>query len=245
MNDPLARRQKRVLSVFIVLSVIVGAFIVFALAYDVVMSRREARMIREVEEVRSNLRDLERSLEESGLANAENSAPVEALKKLGGRLSEDENGNSTALTLTGPQVTNAELVHVKRLTELKKLLLGQTGVNGAGLAQLSGMTNLTSFSVYVAQVSDADLEHLKGLTSLTSLSLNMTRVTDAGLEKLVGLKNLEDLNLQGTGVTDSGLEHLKGLTGLTRLSLARTQVTDEGVAELKKTIPSCRILVGD
>ncbi len=57
-------------------------------------------------------------------------------------------------------MTDAGLVHLRRLTKLELLLLDHT------------------------PVSDAGLEHLKGLTALRSLDLSETRVTAAGVAGL-------------------------------------------------------------
>jgi hypothetical protein len=62
--------------------------------------------------------------------------------------------------LTGTQVTDAGLEHLKRLGQLQLLYIGHT------------------------QVTDAGLEHLKGLSQLKQLSLGGTKVTKSGIKKL-------------------------------------------------------------
>ena len=57
-------------------------------------------------------------------------------------------------------MTDAGLVHLKRLTQLQQLYLERT------------------------KVTDAGLEHLKGLTQLRNLDLSQTEVTDEGVKKL-------------------------------------------------------------
>ncbi|MHC4400927.1 MAG: leucine-rich repeat domain-containing protein [Planctomycetota bacterium] len=115
------------------------------------------------------------------------------------------------------RVTDAGLVHLQRLTELKTLELDHSRITGAGLS------------------------HLKGLAKLERLSLCKSRLTDAGLEHAGGLTNLRSLDLSYTKITDVGLEHLKTLTGLRQLQLTGTSVTEEGIRKLREALKDCRI----
>jgi hypothetical protein len=92
---------------------------------------------------------------------------------------------------------------------LQHLELSGTQVRDAGLAHLKGLTNLRVLSLTETQVSDGGLAHLKGLTNLERLMLADTKVSDAGLVHLKGLKNLEKLYLFGSKVTDAGVADLK------------------------------------
>ena len=109
------------------------------------------------------------------------------------------------------------LVHVKALTELKRLELCST------------------------HVTDAGLENLKGLTGLRRLAIYRQQVTDVGLQKLKGLRELEWVGLSGTRVSDAGLENLVGWTKLKRLALCGTQVTEERIERLRMSFPMCNI----
>ncbi len=89
------------------------------------------------------------------------------------------------LNLTGCwKITDAGLVHLKGLTNLKKLSLGQTRITDAGLAHLKGLTKLEYLNLYGTKITDAGLAHLEGLTNLKSLNLGQTRITDAGVKSL-------------------------------------------------------------
>jgi Leucine Rich repeat len=117
-----------------------------------------------------------------------------------------------------PEVTDAEMVRVGRLSQLERLdLIG------------SSMT-------------DAKLALLKGLTGLQALSFMDAAITDAGMVHLKGLTRLKDLALHGTKVTDAGLEHLKKMTNLRTLDLRRTKVTDAGVQRLQEALPKLKII---
>ncbi len=95
--------------------------------------------------------------------NASQDAAIAAIKKLGGRVTIDTKSLDRPVihvTLSGPKVTDAGLVHLKGLTSLERLDLHDT------------------------QVSDAGLVNLKGLTSLQTLFLDGNQVTDAGVKEL-------------------------------------------------------------
>jgi len=102
---------------------------------------------------------------------SEQEAAISEIEKLGGRV---EGSPKIRVNLSGTNVTDAGLEHVKGLTQLQSLDLACT------------------------RVTDAALEHLKGVTLLQSLSLGFTNVTHAGLEHLEGLRRLQWLQLQNS-----------------------------------------------
>jgi choice-of-anchor C domain-containing protein len=137
------------------------------------------------------------------------------------------------LTLNGcRQLTDAGLVHLRRLTGLKGLGLERTNVTDAGLANLSGLSELDYLSLNWTRVGDAGLRHLSGLANLEVLYLCDTSTADAGLMSLRRMSKLQWLDLRGTQVTDAGLSHLSNLPHLRLLSLFGTRVTDAGVPAL-------------
>jgi len=159
------------------------------------------------------------------------------------------------LDLTGNNVTNAGLVHLKDLDRLETLVLTfnrigmgfatdpSSQITNAGMVHLTGLSNLERLSLDHCKITDAGLVHLKGLTQLQTLDLAYNLwITDAGVEHLKGLTGLQTLDLQLTNITDAGLVYLKGLTELQTLGLRNTKVTDAGVAELQKSLPNCEIL---
>ena len=135
--------------------------------------------------------------------------------------------------LHGPEVTDAALEHLEKLTRLNGLSLTDTHVTEDGLEHLRRLTRLQRLGIYGTRVTDAGLEHLKGLTQLQELSLNDTQITDAGLEHLSRLTQLEELSIASPDVTDTGLAHLEGLHRLTLLQLRCPRITDVGLAHLK------------
>ena len=62
------------------------------------------------------------------------------------------------------------------------LLLGHA--TDADLEHLKGLSELQHLNLTGTKVTDAGLEHLKGLTALRGLDLGLTQVTDAGVAQL-------------------------------------------------------------
>ena len=67
-------------------------------------------------------------------------------------------------------------------------------------------------------------------------------VTDAGLAHLRNLTSLQDLRFFYTPVSGAGLAHLEGLSLLESLDLSSTNVTGPGVPELRRALPSLKVI---
>jgi len=163
---------------------------------------------------------------------------IAVIKGLGGKLKFDKNKAVVSVELWSKRkVTDADLLHLKGMTDLKQLVLLGTTVTDAGLAHLKGLKKLENLNLAATKVTDAGLVHLKGLTNLQQLFLGGARITGPGLVQLKGLTNLEHLSfregIQRGGINDAGLAHLKGLTKLRSLDLFKNRVTDAGLAHLK------------
>jgi hypothetical protein len=136
-------------------------------------------------------------------------------------------------------ITDAALVNLRSLGQLKKLYLGpwagsfkQSDVTDAGVQALSGLTDLEVLDLQATSITDAGLQSLSGLTSLKELYLGQTLVTDAGMEYLEKLPSLEILVLDGTAVTDQGVGRVAALPNLEQIGLEETKVTDEALSYL-------------
>ena len=90
----------------------------------------------------------------------------------------------------------------------------------ADLVPLAGLKNLKKLSLARTALKDSALVHLKGLAGLESLNLFQTEVTDAGLDQLAGLKGLKRLYVYQTKVTEAGVAKLKTALPGVRVELA-------------------------
>jgi hypothetical protein len=99
------------------------------------------------------------------------------------------------LNLRGQDVTDAQLAHLKDLTNLTHLHLENTKITDKGLDQIKGLTNLEYLNLYGDNVSDAGLVSLEGMKKLKNLYLWQTKVTEAGAAKLKKTLAQCDINL--------------------------------------------------
>ncbi|MFL5240627.1 MAG: hypothetical protein ACJ8FY_00840 [Gemmataceae bacterium] len=135
-----------------------------------------------------------------------------AIERIGGRVQVDEQEPGRPIVevdLHGTEDTDAMLVRLKDLTDLRRLDLGGTDVSDAGLSSLEGMLQLRELNLSTTKIGDEGLSHLAELKQLRELGLGGTRVTNAGLAHLGGLKRLERVNLAGTKVTEEGINRLR------------------------------------
>jgi hypothetical protein len=131
-------------------------------------------------------------------------------------------------------VSDTGLEHLRGLSRLQTLRLRECrGLNDAGLACLEGLTDLQALDLAGTWAPDSSLRQLKGLTALRRLDLTDTWAGNAGLENLAGLTRLQELHLRGCKTLgDPGVRWLGSLTALETLNLIATGVSDAGLASL-------------
>lgn len=121
--------------------------------------------------------------------------------------------------------------------ELRKLALlwfRSPRITDAGIVHLAPLGNLKSLSLANARITGKGLEQLRTLGSLAALELDGTGTTDAELTLLGDLPTLEDLTLQDLPLTDASVSVLVRMPHLTSLTLGNTKVTDAGQLRLKE-----------
>jgi internalin A len=167
------------------------------------------------------------------------------------------------------QIGDAGMKHVKGLTTLETLGLGNTSVTDDGLAELKDLKKLKSLTVSgCIRMTDKSAETIKTFADLEYLSLPST-ITPKGVKDLAGLKKLKSLyiggatlsdeavkdiadnmpqleglnlgTLAGNGLTDESVPHLARLKKLKTLSIIGAKLTDTGLKSLQKALPDCTI----
>lgn len=93
------------------------------------------------------------------------------------------------ITHSMPNVTNAGMVHLARMTKLKSLFLGRAdAVTIVGLEQLVSLKQLINLDLSGANLTDADIPRIiTALGQMTSLQVFIIRyslITDAGAEQI-------------------------------------------------------------
>jgi hypothetical protein len=133
----------------------------------------------------SNMKDLPAAGPQRRPVHPDDQGALTALKKVRASISLDDDRRIRQVVFDSPKVTNADLVHLKKVSNLRELLF------------------------YRSQITDAGMVHIKGLTKLRVLSFWRQRITDEGLLQLYGLTKLERLSVGRTGTSDEGIRKLQ------------------------------------
>ncbi len=143
------------------------------------------------------------------------------------------------LLLNFTHVSDDGMEQLESLKQLETLFLGQTRITDAGLGRLTGLTQLKRLDISFDGITDSGLKHLGSLTQLEELCLDDNHVTDAGLAHIAGLKRLQSLSLASNPITGAGLAHIEGFRQLRHLDLSNDKVTNAGVEHLS-TLPQLK-----
>lgn len=129
---------------------------------------------------------------------------VAAIKELGGKVEYGQGRlakHVVSVDLSGKKITNADIVQVAQLKQLRHLNLSGTPVSGA-------------------------TQYIAFLKELRTLDLSETKVNDDNLARLSNLKKLEKISLRGTAVTEEGVKSIARISTLKTIDIARAQTTD-------------------
>ena len=137
------------------------------------------------------------------------------------------------LRLGDQQLTDGSMQYIGQLTSLRSLALWGTGISDKGLKHLRDLTNLTFLALNNCKITDEGLSYLKNMIALEGLQLTQTKITDKGLVKLKDFTRLKNLLIGHNNITDAGIEHLQGLTSLEIIWINSNPITDQGVAYLR------------
>ena len=142
------------------------------------------------------------------------------------------------LTVAGSSISNANLVHLAGLTELRSLNLSRSRhLRTDGLDHLQGLTKLASLDLSGCfNLSQGDGAPLRFPENVRSLNLSGCRsLTNHDFAALQPLAKLQSLDLSRcSNLTDGAVENLQCSTSLHTLNLSScTQITDAGIAHLQ------------
>jgi Leucine-rich repeat (LRR) protein len=112
--------------------------------------------------------------------------------------------------------------------------LNAEGLSDAGLADLTGLTNLDTLSLNDA-ATDAAMSTVGKMKKLQKLTLS-GKISAAGFAKLSGLTEMRSLQVHGSGsdsgFSDAAMRYMKGWTKLINLNLDGQQIKGPGLANL-------------
>jgi hypothetical protein len=163
-----------------------------------------------------------------------------AIQKLGGTAEIEEGPPGRAIVtvdLHGTGVSDADLVVLERLSELRKVDLRLTKIGDDGVTHLKTLRRLRFVNLFRTAVGDAGLRYLADNKDLETLLIGGTRVTDEGLVVVKGFSHLKKLSLFETAVSDAGMKQLAGLSELETLLVAKSKVGEAGLREIKQAHP--------
>lgn len=133
----------------------------------------------------------------------------------------------------GRQTTDAGLVHLQRLEDLRGLGLIDTQVTDRGFVHIAAIPNLERLVLDAHQITDVSIAHLEECARLKGIFVVASRATDADLSRLKRCRSIDRLILGGAPITDAGVAHLKDMPQLVLLDLSGTKITDASVSQLK------------
>jgi hypothetical protein len=148
------------------------------------------------------------------------------------------------------QIGDVGAAHIKSLTNLTELHLGDNEIRDVGAEHIATLTNLTALFLWRNKISDAGfrcitttlknlrilsagfnqignsgVKHISALTNLTALYLPESHISDVGVKYIATLNNLNTLSLDNNQVGDTGAKFLAGRTNLIQLDLCRTLIS--------------------
>jgi Leucine-rich repeat (LRR) protein len=133
------------------------------------------------------------------------------------------------LRIGNTAIADAGISSISKMTKLCVLELPGSQVTGRGFALLPTMPSVEHLDLWGAPLDDTGLAHLDCFPHLKGLRISHTQVTDAGLRHLLELKELETLELDGTHITDAIWQTISQMPSLTQLSLSGTKVAGIGM----------------
>lgn len=147
-------------------------------------------------------------------------------------------------TLTVPSwTTNAALVHIVTLQNLKGLYLSNSGINHHGIASLPVMPTVENVILSGTGITNSTMQILnQKFPSMKILNVGSTSVNDIGLSYLDPGTNLEVLLLQRGSFTDACIPTILQFTGLRTISVEFTQISASGRQQLRDAFPNATII---
>jgi len=142
-----------------------------------------------------------------------------------------------------PWMTNAGLVHIATLQNLKGLYLSDSKVNDQGIASLPTMNLVENVILSGTGVTNNSMQILnQKFPSMKILNVGSTSINDQGLTYLDPGTNLEILLLQRGNFTDACIPTILQFSGLRTISVEFTQISANGRQQLRDAFPNATII---
>ncbi len=138
-------------------------------------------------------------------------------------------------------VTDAGIKWLKKLGNLEMLWLWDTKLGDKGMGVLAYLYRLEELYISGTQISDNGLYAIRKLPMLRGIDARATSITDVGLKYLKPLPSLEWLDISDTQITSDAAQYIVKLSRLKRLQIRHTNVTTRGAVQIKHKLPGCTV----
>lgn len=176
----------------------------------------------------------------SGSMEAEEKRAATEIEKLGGKVEFNAYREVVKVDLNNAKITDADLKHLEKFTELEWLDLRITPISDEGVAHLAGLRKLKFLNLFRTNLSDKGLASLRGMIDLETLLIGGTKITDAGLANVERFGKLKKLSVFRTAISDAGLQSIEKLSSLEVLLIGESKVTESGAKSLQTKMPKIR-----
>lgn len=128
-----------------------------------------------------------------------------------------------------PNVTDACMEAVGKMTQLRELYLEDTQLTDAGIRELLELENLKVLDLTGTRISDAGVSLLANLEAVDVLSLDSTNISGQGLNDLPDTEGMM-LSMNHCPITDDSLKrYLQSHRKSRALSLGGSEITDDSI----------------
>jgi hypothetical protein len=176
----------------------------------------------------------------AGSLEAEERRAAAEIEKLGGKIEWNANREVVKVDLNNAKITDADLKHLEKFTELEWLDVRVTPIGDDGAAHLSNLRKLKFLNISRTSFGDKGLASIRGLTELETLFLGTTKVTDEGLKSIERFSKLKKLSVFRTAGTDAGLMSIEKLPALEIFVFGQSKVSELGAKALQTKMPKLK-----
>jgi len=139
-------------------------------------------------------------------------------------------------------LNDTTLASLKKLKNLNRIALSQSGIRGEKVEPLAELTGLKFLHIGSCRIGDEQLKKLAPLKELTHLTLFSNPLTDEGIEEILAFEKLTYLNFSDTKITAAGIKKLAALEHLEKVLLYGVELSEAETAEIKAALPKCKLL---
>lgn len=138
---------------------------------------------------------------------------ISHLEELSGPVSwyerDGDSGNVHGIELAGHHIDEELWNEISILSEARSVSLLETNITDDDLVHLRRFWNIRHLSLSNTLVTSNGMRSLSGLTTLETLVISNTSIDDGAIGPLTRFKNLTTLNVRGTHISTSGINRLR------------------------------------